>query len=109
MPLARPVLSHVVLLLFAVAGVSTACTTVRVTATERSSIEQRLLVEEVLRRLEAADGNEELARTVVSCPGGTVEWHRVANHDRPLAAARPRPDAFRRAGRRARTAAPARR
>ena len=45
----RPALPHVVLLLLAVGGVSTACTTTRVTATERSSIEQRLLVRSLER------------------------------------------------------------
>src|SRR5688572_13223249 len=43
----RPALPHVVLLLLAVAGA--ACTTARVTATERSSIEQRLLVRSLER------------------------------------------------------------
>lgn len=46
---ARPALPCAVLLLLAVAGVCTACTTARVTATERSSIEQRLLVRSLER------------------------------------------------------------
>lgn len=46
---ARCGLARVVLLLVALAGSSTACTTARVTATERSSIEQRLLVRSLER------------------------------------------------------------
>lgn len=46
---ARPALPHVLVLLFALAGVATGCTTVRVTATERSSIEQRLIVRSLER------------------------------------------------------------
>lgn len=49
MPPARPALAYVLALLVALAGMSTACTTVRVTATERSSIEQRLLVRSLER------------------------------------------------------------
>jgi hypothetical protein len=49
MPPARPALAHVLVLLVALAGMSTACTTARVTATERSSIEQRLLVRSLER------------------------------------------------------------
>jgi hypothetical protein len=49
MPPARPALAHLLALLVALAGMSTACTTVRVTATERSSIEQRLLVRSLER------------------------------------------------------------
>src|SRR5919108_3588636 len=57
MPPARLALPRVVLLLLAVAGACTACTTARVTATQRSSIEQRLLV----RSLERAAARLDLA------------------------------------------------
>jgi hypothetical protein len=49
MPPARPTLLRAVLLLLAVAGACTACTTARVTATSRSSVEQRLLVRSLER------------------------------------------------------------
>jgi hypothetical protein len=49
MPPARPALRHALVLLLALAGASTGCTTARMTATERSSIEQRLLVRSLER------------------------------------------------------------
>lgn len=49
MPPARPALPYVLVLLLVLGGVSSACTTARVTATERSSVEQRLLVRSLER------------------------------------------------------------
>jgi hypothetical protein len=46
---APPDFPHVLVLLVALAGLAAACTTARVTATERSSIEQRLLVRSLER------------------------------------------------------------